>query len=147
LRIALATLAHGQNKKIDEACDWAREGDCEEGLECWKGYCKDREPPKINLFFGNDNKHLITPSLPAKQPDVELEFPGNKKVSCKDLIENCVGPEHQNCKAASRGGTAAANYWAINCRKSCKLCKMEEAAESRFEGMLRSTKHRKIRQP
>ena len=103
--VGLAALVSAQNKGIDQACDWATEGDCEEGLECWKGFCKDREPPKITLFFGNNavgSKNSPANVQPigghphykrhSQAPDVELKFPGGKKVSCDDLIDNCVGP-------------------------------------------------------
>ena len=115
--------------KVDEACDWNNDSeDCDDGLTCWKGVCKDRDPPMIHLTFP---KGMAAPKPFQLPPKVELKFPGtNKAVDCNDVVEECEGPSHPACVAAKAGKN---DFWAQNCRKSCGLCAIEEQVEKQYD--------------
>lgn len=115
--------------KVDEPCDWNNDSeDCDDGLTCWKGVCKDRDPPMIHLTFP---KGMSAPKPFQLPPKVELKFPGTSKtVDCNDVVEECEGPSHPACVAAKAGKN---DFWAQNCRKSCGLCAIEEQVEKQYD--------------
>ena len=137
LLLTAVAMAHRDHKgklkagQADEACAWSNDSeDCDDGLTCWKGACKDRDPPKIHLSFGG----MAAPKPFVLPPKLELKFPGpgGKTVDCADVVAECEGPLHPHCLAA-KAGSAEGRYWAKNCRKSCGLCALEESVEKKFD--------------